>query len=508
MHLLLRSIEVMQRVKLIEETIRKGLAFLSRQGALMVDTGHHTGRSTKERFIVQRPEVASMIDWGPVNLPLDVATGDKIASKLEQKILYDEHYTYQGRVGGYPIEVNSTSPWHILFCANMFRKIPIESVTKVMKDDRTIQVFHDPTIKVSGLGVKFDYETAIILDPVKLKVSIVNTAYAGEIKKSAFTLCNFFLPERGIMPMHASANCLEDGSETCVLFGLSGTGKTTLSASPDRFLIGDDEHVWSDGGVSNLEGGCYAKLIDLTEEREPEIFRAVNRFGSIQENVAIDILTREIDYTNAGKTENTRGSYPLSALDKVFDQGRDASHPKTIVFLTADAFGALPAVAKLDSYQTQYHFISGYTAKVAGTEIGIKEPKATFSACFGAPFMPRPVSVYAELLAKLVNKHNCSVWLLNTGWTEGGYDKGERFPLSVSRQLLSMIQSGALARQPLQKHPVFGFDVVTSCPGVDSRFLVTPQGDSVQHLAERFKENMARFKGSIDPKVIELGGPH
>ena len=495
------------RTQCIEETLKKCLGILSPDGALMVDTGRHTGRSTKERVIVRRPEVEATIAWGPVNQPIDIKNAETLAERLEKKILGGQYYAYKGFAGGHPVEVFSTSPWHIVFATNMFRDVPVASVAKVIDPGQKIQIFHDPAIQTSDLGISFEHETAIVLDPVRLRVSIINTAYAGEIKKSAFTLCNYLLPNYGIMPMHASANCLEDGSETCVLFGLSGTGKTTLSASPDRYLIGDDEHVWSGGGISNLEGGCYAKLIDLTEEKEPEIFRAVNQFGSIQENVVFDQKTRRIDYASGSKTENTRGSYALSALSKVFDQTRDANHAKTIVFLTADAFGALPAVARLDFYQSQYHFISGYTAKVAGTEIGVKEPQAAFSACFGAPFMPRPAPVYAQLLAELATKHQSRVWLLNTGWTQGGYGKGHRFPLKVSRRLLSMIQSGELDRQPMTPHPVFGFQVVTQCPGIDAELLKIPEGDAVQSLARRFQDNMKKFAEAIDPKVIASGGP-
>ena len=377
-----------------------------------------------------------------------------------------------------------------------------------MPDAIHIQIYHDPYGKVSNLNLGMDHphEKAIILDPVGMKVGIIGTAYAGEIKKSAFTLCNFALPQYGILPMHSSANCMEDGSESSLLFGLSGTGKTTLSTDPKRFLIGDDEIVWSAQGLSNLEGGCYAKLIDLDASKEPDIFRAANRFGSVLENVYFDEKTRKIDFCDGRLTENTRASYSMAALDKVFNQNVEAQPPRSIVFLTADAFGALPAVARLDEWQAQYHFISGYTAKVAGTEIGVTEPKATFSACFGAPFMPRAASVYGALLANLVKKYEVSVWLLNTGWT-GGYGQGDRFPIPVSRYLLTGIQSGELEKVQRVKHPIFGFEVPTEAPGVESQYLAIPKGPQVVELAHKFIENAKAKSTSISKDIIDRGGP-
>ncbi len=332
----------------------------------------------------------------------------------------------------------------------------------------------------------------IVLDLAHREVGIVGTAYAGEIKKSVFTTCNYWAPEYGSFPMHASANCLTDGSSSCVLFGLSGTGKTTLSASADRALIGDDEIIWDDAGIYNLEGGCYAKLIDLSAEREPEIFRAVQSPHAILENVVLDAQGR-VDYADRSLTENTRGSYPLQALNNVYDQRKRAQAPRTIVFLTADAFGALPAVAKLDEDQARYFFMSGYTAKVAGTELGVKEPKAAFSACFGAPFMPRPASYYAKMLVDKVRSSGASVWLLNTGWTRGGYGVGERFPLKVSRALLKAIQSGELAQAPAQKHPIFGFEVPQSCPGVEASYLELGDLEKAAALKKRFEDNYSKI---------------
>ena len=391
----------------------------------------------------------------------------------------------------------------------MFRQKRVETFRSQIPAEIHIQIYHDPHSKLSdlNLGISHPYEKAIILDPVEMKVGIIGTAYAGEIKKSAFALCNFVLPQYNILPMHASANCREDGSESSLLFGLSGTGKTTLSADPKRFLIGDDEIVWSPQGLSNLEGGCYAKLIDLDASKEPDIFKAVNRFGSVLENVCFDEKTRQIDFCDGRLTENTRASYSMDALDKVFNQDVEAQPPRSIIFLTADAFGALPAVARLNEWQTQYHFISGYTAKVAGTEIGVTEPKVTFSSCFGAPFMPRAASVYGSLLSTLVKKYGVSVWLLNTGWTDGGYGRGNRFPISVSRCLLTAIQSGELEKMPRVQHPIFGFEVPTKAPGVESRYLSIPKGPQVIALAHKFIENAKIKSTSMARDVIDRGGP-
>jgi phosphoenolpyruvate carboxykinase (ATP) len=371
---------------------------------------------------------------------------------------------------------------------------------------KKIHILHDPFGKVLDLGVQFSSDVLVILDPVELRVAIIGTAYAGEIKKAAFSLCNYWLPHDGILPMHASANCLEDGSETTLLFGLSGTGKTTLSASPDRLLIGDDEIAWGQNGIFNLEGGCYAKLINLNPEREPEIYRACNRFGAILENVVFDAWSRRVDFDSAARTENTRGSYSLREYEKAYAQNLSAEAPRNIVFLLADAFGATPAVARLDPWQAQYHFLAGYTAKVAGTEMGVREPKATFSACFGEPFMPLHPTVYSEMLARFSERCKTRLWLLNTGWTNGGYGKSSRFPLTVTRSILSAIQSGDLERQRAIRHPIFGFEVPQSCPGVDSKWLEAPMGAEVRGLARKFIENMRRFDQGIDRRILE-GGP-
>jgi len=496
----------MKSEEFIEKALETKIGTLSPDGALMVKTGASTGRSPKERFVVRHPEMENEIDWSSFNQPIDVAFASNYFSKLEQKINAGDSSEINEYIGCFKVKVKSLSPWHLAFAKNMFRESFIESLKSQIKDDIEIQILHDPYGSVKDLGIEWKGDKAIIVDPLNLKVGIIGTAYAGEVKKSAFGLCNFLLPKYGIMPMHSSANCTSEGTNSSILFGLSGTGKTTLSADPKRGLIGDDEIIWSNKGVSNLEGGCYAKLINLSKEDEPEIYSAANRSGSILENVVFNEETKKIDFCDSKYTENTRASYDIKALSNVYDQNKEAEHPKSIIFLTADAFGGLPAVAKLDEWQAQYHFISGYTAKVAGTEIGVVEPEATFSACFGAPFMPRPAGVYGELLAKLIKEHNVSVWLLNTGWVKG-YGNSDRFPIPVSRALLTAIQSGSLNDVEMKKHPVFGFQVPVEVPGVDKQWFEVPEGPQVMALAKKFMANAEANSKTISKEVIEKGGP-
>ncbi len=496
----------MKSFQLIEKAVLENKGVLSQNGALMVKTGKSTGRSTKERFVVDHPELKSEIHWGKINQPISPESAEIFFNKGKAHLESNETFKMEGYVGCYKVNVTSLSSWHVAFARNMFREEVIDSLKSQVNTDIEINIYHLPDVKPQDLGIEHKYEKAILLDPKKMDVVIMGTAYAGEIKKSAFTLCNFAMPVNDILPMHSSANCKIDGTNSSVLFGLSGTGKTTLSADPKRYLIGDDEIVWSKNGLSNLEGGCYAKLINLCPNDEPEIFNAANKFGSVLENVYYDDETRQIDFCDTRFTENTRGSYPITSLNKVFDQNQEAKIPSSVIFLTADAFGALPAVAKLDHWQTQYHFIAGYTAKVAGTEIGVTEPEATFSACFGAPFMPRSASVYAKLLAKFVKEHNVPVWILNTGWVDG-FKKGDRFPIPVSRQLLEMIQSGELEKAPMKTHPLFGFQVPEKIEGVDAKWLKIPTGDHVIALAEKFKANAIENAESFTSEIIDNGGP-
>lgn len=484
----------MMQAEFIEKTIQSGRGKLTQDGALVVRTGACTGRSTKERFIVRRPAIESEVEWGAVNQAVEPAKADQFFEKLMAHLERNRAEKVTSVVGSFPIEVTSTSPWHLAFALNMFRRETVADLAAQVDNKHTIRIFHEPDLTPQELGIDWPFDRGIILDVQHMVVAIIGSGYAGEIKKSAFSMCNFLYPRHGIFPMHASANCDLNGQNSSVLFGLSGTGKTTLSADPNRFLIGDDEIVWSKSGLSNLEGGCYAKLINLDRFNEPDIYQASNRFGSILENVAFNDVSRVVDFASDKTTENTRGSYALSTLKNAFNQKREASHPKTIVFLTADAFGALPAVARLNGPQAQFHFLSGYTAKVAGTEIGVKEPTAAFSTCFGAPFMPRKPSEYAALLENLMSAHGTHVWLLNTGWTSGGYGKGPRFPIPVSRRLLTLIQSGELNSAKMVKHPVFGFEVPTKVDVTADAYLEIPRGLQVEQLATKFRDNAKKMR--------------
>ncbi len=498
------------QARFIEEAISQKRGTLLASGALAVRTGNHTGRSANSRFVVRDQTTETAVDWGDVNKPFQRENADKFFNDIQRRLADTTVYTVRGFIGPFPLEVATTSSWHAAFADNMFREHFIDRLANQAKGGRakleTMHIWHDPYTKASDYGITAPDDAFILLDPGNLRIGICGTAYVGEIKKSAFSMANYLLPATDVLPMHASANCLEDGSRSSVIFGLSGTGKTTLSAQAGRFLIGDDEIAWGSEGLSNLEGGCYAKLINLTEEREPDIFRAVRRFGSLLENVVFDETHREPDFAAIDYTENTRGSYKLGSLERVFDQKAEAAHPDTIVFLTADAFGALPAVARLDEWQMRYHFMSGFTAKVAGTEIGIKEPKAAFSACFGAPFMPRAASVYANLLAKKARETGANVWLLNTGWV-GGYQNGKRFPLPLTRRILELIQTGEIEQGGFVKHPIFGFDVPKSASGIEPELLASPVGPQVEDLARRFVANQAKFKDADAQEICAKGGP-
>lgn len=495
-------------VEWIEDAIKLGLAKLSQSGALVVETGAYTGRAVNDRHVAKDPSIQDHINWGPQNREASPAEVQSVIEAVQASLARaGKIYTYRGFVGPFPVEVQSVSPWHALFASHMFRQTPALKNDLQGSSKQTIRIFHNPNLSPAELGVKGISSKAYIgVDFARTTIGICGTQYAGEIKKSAFASANYLLPPMGHFPMHASANCRSDGTGSSVLFGLSGTGKTTLSAVSDRPLIGDDEIIWTDEGLWNLEGGCYAKLIKLSQESEPEIFSAVNRWGAIQENVVLN-ESRVPNFDNDTKTENTRGSYPLGYLPNVFDTKRPAGHPTSIIFLTADAFGALPAVAKLNPDQAEYHFISGYTARVAGTELGVKEPSAVFSSCFGAPFMPRSPAVYSALLRDRMLHHKTSVWIVNTGWTNGGYGKGPRFPIAVSRAIVRGIQSGELDAAPTTQHPIFGFAVPKQISGVDAQYLKIPEGPHVNEVAQKFIENAKKLGALIPKHVLEHGGP-
>lgn len=476
---------------------------IARDGALVTTTAPHTGRSPNDRYILQAGSAVSDIDWGEVNMPFG-EDGHALLRREVREYLADRPLYVRDALAGaderYQIEVRvvSESPWHDLFAYNMLRRLP--SGRRLGARPR-FTVYHAPGFEAAPARHGTRSGAFVVIDFAGREVLVGGTAYAGEIKKSVFSVLNFLLPAQGVLPMHCSANVGAAG-DTALFFGLSGTGKTTLSAAPGRRLIGDDEHGWSDDGVFNFEGGCYAKTIRLSAEGEPGIYRATRMFGTILENVALDERTREVDYDCGRLTENARASYPIHFMSDAVESGL-GGHPRNVFFLTADAFGVLPPVAKLDAEQAMYHFLSGYTAKVAGTERGVTEPKATFSACFGAPFLPRRATVYADLLRERIRAHGARVWLINTGWTAGGYGAGERIRLSYTRAMVQAALDGALDDMSLAREPAFGLSIPARVPGVPDEVLSPREtwadgaayDRAAKRLAAMFSENFARFAG-------------
>jgi len=489
--------------QLVEHAIQRREGNLASGGALVVRTGQFTGRSPKDKFVVRDEITDPNIHWGPVNQPMSEAHFDRIYKPMMAFWQGHDVYVQDCYVGAdpeftLPVRVVSQVAWHNLFARQLFiRPNPLE--TENHKPEFTI--LFAPDFQTNPADEGTNSETGIVISFKRRCVLICGTSYAGEMKKSAFTIMNYLLPERGVFPMHCSANVGAAG-DVALFFGLSGTGKTTLSADPNRRLIGDDEHGWSDHGVFNFEGGCYAKCIRLSQENEPQIWNAI-RFGTVLENVAMDSETRLMDFNSAELTENTRAAYPLNFIyDAVIPSG--GGHPSNVVFLTADAFGVLPPISRLTPEQAMYHFLSGYTAKVAGTERGLgKEPEATFSACFGAPFLPRPAATYASLLGEKLRRHKAGCWLINSGWAGGPYGVGERMKLKYTRAMVNAVLSGELQNVPMTPHPIFGVDVPQSCPGVPPQFLdargmwadKSAYDKSARDLARRFNKNFEKFTG-------------
>ena len=501
--------------RLIEESVRRGEANLSRHGAVIVNTGKYTGRSPNDKFTVKDGETADTVWWGKVNKPIEPAVFDKL---LEKTIKYynDRREVfvldcYAGTDPEYrlPVRVINECAWHNLFARNMFVRIEDQAELAGFRPGFTI--IHAPFNEAAGAADGVNSEAYVLVNFAKKLVLIGGTKYAGEIKKSVFSIMNYLLPARGVLPMHCSSNIGEAG-DSALFFGLSGTGKTTLSADPKRKLIGDDEHGWSDNGVFNFEGGCYAKVINLSAEAEPEIYATTRMFGTVLENVVYDEHTRDINLDDGSLTENTRASYPIEFIPNFEPSGR-GGHPKHVVFLTCDAFGVLPPISKLTPEQAQYHFISGYTAKVAGTERGVKEPTATFSACFGAPFMPRHPGDYAKLLAAKLKEHGATCWLLNTGWTGGEYGTGKRMSIQHTRALLNAALEGKLDNVEYAHRPLMNLHFPTKAPGVPAEVL-DPRNTwadkaaydaKAKHLAELFKENFKQFESGVSDAVKNSG---
>ncbi|WP_425088921.1 phosphoenolpyruvate carboxykinase [Stappia sp.] len=494
---------------LYEHALRRGEAVLADGGALVVETGVHTGRSPKDKFVVLDDTTRDTVWWdNSAQMSADAfATlhADMIAHARGMSLYAQDLYGGAEPANRINVRVFTEYAWHSLFIRNLLIRPERAELAGFVPEMTIIDL---PSFKADPTRHGCRSETLIACDFTNKIVLIAGTSYAGEMKKSVFSLLNFLLPEKGVMPMHCSAN-LGDAGDTAVFFGLSGTGKTTLSADPSRTLIGDDEHGWGPEGIFNFEGGCYAKTIKLSEEAEPEIYAATKRFGTVLENVVLDEATRVPDFDDGSKTENTRCAYPIDFIPNASATGT-APQPKNIIMLTADAFGVLPPIAKLTPAQAMYHFLSGYTAKVAGTEKGVTEPQATFSTCFGAPFMPRHPSEYGNLLRSLIAAHNVDCWLVNTGWTGGAYGIGNRMPIRATRALLGAALDGSLRDTECRTDPNFGFAVPIEVRGVDSKILdprstwADPAAYDAQaaKLVEMFVANFAKFESHVDGTVL------
>jgi phosphoenolpyruvate carboxykinase (ATP) len=500
--------------ELYELAVREGEGVIAADGPLVVRTGTHTGRSPQDKFIVVEPSSEAKVWWGDVNHRISEAHYDRLRARLMTYIRERDLYSQDLFIGAHPshrrsLRVYTETAWASIFARNLFRRPTPDDLASFTPNFTIIDVpsFEaDPATEGTRTG------TAILVHLKRMEVIIVGTMYAGEIKKSAFTVMNYLMPDEGVLPMHSSINVGAAG-DPAVFFGLSGTGKTTLSADPLRSLIGDDEHGWGSDDVFNFEGGCYAKTIRLSPMYEPDIFATTKRFGTILENVDIDPVTRELDLDSERFTENTRGAYPLHFIGNADPTGV-AGRPRNVVFLTADAFGVLPPISRLTREQAAYHFISGYTAKLAGTEIGVKEPSATFSAGFGAPFLPRHPGVYAHMLMDRLEQFDVPVWLVNTGWTGGPYGVGQRMNINHTRNMVRAALNGDLANVPTVEDPVFRVAVPTAVPGVPSDVL-TPRSTwadpaaydvAARRIAAMFHENFASYADGVS-EAVRAAGP-
>ncbi len=497
---------------LVEHAVKRGEGRLTKDGALLVDTGKFTGRSVKDKYVVRDATTESSINWGPINQPMAGEhwvnlKADFMAALTDQKELYVADL-FGGSQPEYRVNVRVVTQmaWHSLFIRTLLVRPTADEIASFTPEYTILNL---PSFKADPARHGCRSDTVIAVNFTEKLILIGNTEYSGEMKKGVFGLLNYLLPAQGVMPMHCSANIGSDGT-SAIFFGLSGTGKTTLSADASRTLIGDDEHGWSDQAVFNFEGGCYAKMINLSAEGEPEIYATTRMFGTILENVAMDEATRELDFTDSRKTENTRGAYPIDFIPNTSEKNLGPP-PSNIILLTADAFGVMPPIARLTPEQAMYHFLSGYTAKVAGTEIGVTEPEATFSTCFGAAFMPRHPSVYGNLLKKRIAEGGAQCWLVNTGWSGGKATTPgiKRMPIRATRALLNAALDGSLGDAEFRKDPNFGFEFPVAVAGVDSR-LLDPRGawddaeaydETAQALVRQFVENFAQFTDHVDEGV-------
>ena len=494
---------------LTQRTLEMGEGVLSDTGALVIRTGRFTGRSPKDRFIVQDNFTSDLVDWGKINQAIERSTFDLLRSQLLEHLSNNDVYVKDAYACADPryrlnVRVVAEKPWSAMFAHNMFNRLNAEEFASFTPD---WTVFCAPTYEApeGTPGLKGKNFAIICFDTQEIIIG--GTGYTGEIKKGIFSVLNFLLPTKeGVLPMHCSANEGKDG-DTAVFFGLSGTGKTTLSTDPHRKLVGDDEHGWSNEGVFNFEGGCYAKCIDLSQEKEPEIFGAIKK-GAILENIILTGENNAPDYEDTSITQNTRVSYPIHHIENIKSPSK-GSIPKHIFFLTCDAFGVLPPISKLARDQAMYHFISGYTAKVAGTEDGVVEPEATFSACFGAPFLPLHPTAYADMLGEKIDKYETQVWLINTGWTGGPYGIGNRIKLKYTRAMINAALNGQLDIVTYTKTDIFGLNIPTFCPGVPIEVL-NPEGtwsnkfdykEKAEHLADLFNRNFEQFEDKASASI-------
>lgn len=498
--------------RLVEKILARREGILTETGAIQATTGKYTGRSPQDKFIVKDDTCKQFIDWGLVNQAIDE---DKFEQLYEKVIVHlknrDELYSFKGFAGAdkkhrLPIQVINEYAWHNLFSRQLFIT-PTEEELATHHAEFTI--ISAPEFKADPAVDGTNSEVFVLISFKRRTILIGGTEYAGEIKKSVFSIMNYLLPQKNILSMHCSANVGQEG-DVALFFGLSGTGKTTLSADPYRRLIGDDEHGWSPNGIFNIEGGCYAKCINLSQKKEPQIYNAI-RFGTVLENVMVDAESRMPDYDNTILTENTRAAYPLENIDNIVTPSV-AGHPNTIIFLTADASGTLPPISKLTKEQAMYHFLSGYTSKLAGTERGVTEPQATFSACFGAPFLPLAPSTYAEMLGEKIDQFQSSVFLINTGWTGGSYGVGQRMKLSYTRAMVHSALEGELNTVETVKDDIFGLDIPVNVPGVPDDVLVpkttwtdpSAYDKAAKELAMKFHDNFRKFTEASD-EIVQAG---
>lgn len=498
---------------LLEEAVKRGEGVMGEPGTFMAVTAPHTGRSPKDKFTVQIAGETDDIWWGKINQAISPDHFDRLYLRVKTFFQGRDVFVRDAAVGAHPdyhlpVRVVNQNAWQNLFSRHMFLRLPNETLKSHVPE---FTVLHAPALFANPAEDGTNTGTFIAVNFQKKLVLIGGTRYAGEIKKSLFTVMNYMLPKKGVVAMHCSAT-LGGAGDTALFFGLSGTGKTTLSSDPDRGLIGDDEHGWGDDGVFNFEGGCYAKTIRLSEKYEPIIWKATHNYGNILENVTVLPDSRGYDFDDASITENTRVAYPIDLVENYVPSGR-GGHPKNIFFLTADAFGVLPPIARLSKEQAMYWYISGYTSKLAGTERGVTEPQPNFSACFGAPFLPLHPKVYAELLGEKIEKHNVNVWLVNTGWTGGPYGVGERMHLPFTRAMVREALNGHLDQVGYRKDAFFGLDIPESCPGVPTNILDPREtwddkaayAEQARKLIARFEQNFEDFRGEVSQEIFDAG---